>query len=527
MAEQKQNCYLGINGKQHGPISEAEVQRMYDNGEITGKTKFICSGMTAWVNLSDMENFFPPLPPQEPTQPPREGVLQANQSPSASSQTEFTEDTSDPAVSDDEKNKKGNALGNIKEKVSAIFSNARQKQQEKAAEKKEKPKKEKPIKEAKPKKEKPPKKGKAKEETAEETDAEAAPETEEETAKAKAPQEETTESDTETVVTLGDELDLEIAGLEAAGPEAAEEENPKKGKPKKAKKETKEGEAPKKRKLLLIIIGAIVLVLLAAAVVLLFDPLGFGLFGGGLLTANSAADDVFVVQGDASGLDIDSENFDDDSMPEDASTENNDGDSNDDSNDVSAINGDIDTSNTSESGDETVSDEADSDETASDVTGDEDIDYAVNRIREEIIQAIHVGDTLLEVERYLTRRSDRITGGVVGDFTKIDGVILTIRVGLDFFWSVDEFIEHLNDDSVRLIYSMDWYIDVDSFIYNVRVSTLDDLHINSVSVEFIHAEDIESGIIDDPFDDSGIETGTGIFTGTPFGLEGLNPQFWT
>jgi len=490
MADQKQNCYLGINGKQHGPMSEADVQRMYDNGEITGKTKFICAGMTTWVNLSEMENFFPPLPPQEPTQPPREGVMEANQSPSASSQPESETDTVSTAVPDDETAKKGNAFSGIKEKVSAIFSNASQKKQEKAAAKSEKPKKEKP------KKEKHPKKGKAEE--AAETETEAPEEAEAESA--------AEEVEAEEIVTPEDEdaVDLEIAEIETAGMEAEAGENPKKDK-------------PKNSKLLFIIIGAVVFVLLAAAaVVLLFDPLGFGLFGGGLLVADSG-DDIPAMQADTSGGDLASGNYDEDMMPDNASVEGDDGESND----VSATNGDVDTSDASEPDDETDSDEADSD-----VPEDEDVDSAVDRNPEYIIRGIHVGDTLLEVERYLTRKSDRIAGGVIGDFTKIDGVILSIRVGLDFFWSVDEFIQHLNDDSVRLIHSMDWYVDIDGLIYNVRVSTSDDLHINSVSAEPINAEDIELGIIDDPFDESDIETGTGIFTGTPFGLEGLNPQFW-
>lgn len=62
MANQENNCYLGIDGKKSGPLSELDIQKMYDAGEITGNTKFIHAGMKEWINLSESGIIIPHLP---------------------------------------------------------------------------------------------------------------------------------------------------------------------------------------------------------------------------------------------------------------------------------------------------------------------------------------------------------------------------------------------------------------------------------------------------------------------------------
>jgi len=53
MAGQEKNCYLGINGKKHGPLSEQDIQELYDQNKINDSTQFYRKGMKAWVKLSD------------------------------------------------------------------------------------------------------------------------------------------------------------------------------------------------------------------------------------------------------------------------------------------------------------------------------------------------------------------------------------------------------------------------------------------------------------------------------------------
>lgn len=52
MAAQEKNCYLGINGKKYGPVSEEDIRTLHTQGKVTGDTPFIRKGMTDWVSLS-------------------------------------------------------------------------------------------------------------------------------------------------------------------------------------------------------------------------------------------------------------------------------------------------------------------------------------------------------------------------------------------------------------------------------------------------------------------------------------------
>ena len=70
MLSQEKNCYLGINGKKHGPISEADIQKLYDNKKITGDIKFARLGDTQWITVSEVGIFTPPLPDEIDELPP-------------------------------------------------------------------------------------------------------------------------------------------------------------------------------------------------------------------------------------------------------------------------------------------------------------------------------------------------------------------------------------------------------------------------------------------------------------------------
>ena len=46
------NCYLGVNGKKLGPLSEKDILDYYNQGKVTEDTKFIRTGMKEWITLS-------------------------------------------------------------------------------------------------------------------------------------------------------------------------------------------------------------------------------------------------------------------------------------------------------------------------------------------------------------------------------------------------------------------------------------------------------------------------------------------
>lgn len=77
MAEKQKNCYLGISGKKYGPVSEDDIHKLYNDGKITGDTKFIRAGMKEWIALSESgiimdADGLPPLPQDDgiPPLPP-------------------------------------------------------------------------------------------------------------------------------------------------------------------------------------------------------------------------------------------------------------------------------------------------------------------------------------------------------------------------------------------------------------------------------------------------------------------------
>ena len=77
MAEQEKNCYLGINGKKYGPVSEADIQKLYDAKKITDDTKFARVGAKEWIPLSQSGvitssnpiDDLPPLPKEDEVPP--------------------------------------------------------------------------------------------------------------------------------------------------------------------------------------------------------------------------------------------------------------------------------------------------------------------------------------------------------------------------------------------------------------------------------------------------------------------------
>ena len=81
MSNQEKNCYLGINGKKYGPVSEADVQKLYDHNKITGDTKFARVGDNGWITVSEAGVFTPPLPTDDglPPLPPDDEPTKANE----------------------------------------------------------------------------------------------------------------------------------------------------------------------------------------------------------------------------------------------------------------------------------------------------------------------------------------------------------------------------------------------------------------------------------------------------------------
>jgi len=70
MLSQEKNCYLGINGKKVGPVSEADIQKLYDHNKITGDTKFARAGDKEWITVSETGIFTPPLAHEDNDLPP-------------------------------------------------------------------------------------------------------------------------------------------------------------------------------------------------------------------------------------------------------------------------------------------------------------------------------------------------------------------------------------------------------------------------------------------------------------------------
>jgi len=84
MANQVKNCYLIINGKKYGPVSEQDILRLYEQKKINSSTKFAKSGAKEWIPLSktgildsslDIDDL-PPLPgDSKPNKKIKPGVL--------------------------------------------------------------------------------------------------------------------------------------------------------------------------------------------------------------------------------------------------------------------------------------------------------------------------------------------------------------------------------------------------------------------------------------------------------------------
>jgi hypothetical protein len=53
MANQAKDCFIAVKGKKYGPLSEQDIQKLYDQNKINDNTQFYRKGMKAWVKLSD------------------------------------------------------------------------------------------------------------------------------------------------------------------------------------------------------------------------------------------------------------------------------------------------------------------------------------------------------------------------------------------------------------------------------------------------------------------------------------------
>ena len=70
MASTVKDCYLIVNGKKYGAVSEQDILRLYEQKKINSNTKFAKSGAKEWIPLSktgiiesnlDIDDL-PPLP---------------------------------------------------------------------------------------------------------------------------------------------------------------------------------------------------------------------------------------------------------------------------------------------------------------------------------------------------------------------------------------------------------------------------------------------------------------------------------
>lgn len=153
----------------------------------------------------------------------------------------------------------------------------------------------------------------------------------------------------------------------------------------------------------------------------------------------------------------------------------------------------------------------------------------INKAEGSSFGGISVGDTLINAEQQLTNMSDRITGGVVGNITKFDGIISSIsfyHIGMPMFSTIDDVLQHLSDVKERTI---TWTVEIDGIFYTVSLSTLDNTTIDSISIEMLYAEDVEMGYARDPFAVPSrqlLNVYANAGETTSFGVEGLDPQFW-
>jgi len=70
MAEQEKNCYLGIDGKKYGPLSEQEVRNLYAQKKINGDTKFARKGATELITVAQSGIITPQTAAEDDGLPP-------------------------------------------------------------------------------------------------------------------------------------------------------------------------------------------------------------------------------------------------------------------------------------------------------------------------------------------------------------------------------------------------------------------------------------------------------------------------
>ena len=76
MASEERNCFLAVNGKKYGPMSEKDIQKLYTGKKIADDAKFARKGYKKWVPLSQSGvivvaapapvDQLPPPPPENP-----------------------------------------------------------------------------------------------------------------------------------------------------------------------------------------------------------------------------------------------------------------------------------------------------------------------------------------------------------------------------------------------------------------------------------------------------------------------------
>ena len=72
MASQEKNCYIGVKGKKYGPLSEADILKLFNSKKINSDVNFARPGAKGWIPLSqsgiiphkmlNVDDGLPPLP---------------------------------------------------------------------------------------------------------------------------------------------------------------------------------------------------------------------------------------------------------------------------------------------------------------------------------------------------------------------------------------------------------------------------------------------------------------------------------
>ena len=147
----------------------------------------------------------------------------------------------------------------------------------------------------------------------------------------------------------------------------------------------------------------------------------------------------------------------------------------------------------------------------------------INKEAKVTFSGISIGNTLAVAEQRLTSAASRIKGGVVGYIEEIDGNILQIFIGANSFLNKDQVKKYLQSGAEMVL---NWTVEINGTIYDVALTTSNKKNIDSITVVSYDNEEIQLGVIGDPFKD--ISPASSMFTvpSKPVGIEGLDIEYW-